>query len=172
MGVVYAVPKFEQCLQLSKANLEKRSGLYTKGKSEGGFPGIEITVAPEIIILNGRGYLETIEFKCLPDTIDPRKWKEVKIMKKIVLFLIFIIMLTMVGCAELRNHTQVEQKYGPPAKKEEREGTIVYYYYFEGRRKRIPYERYKSTYEFTFDKDGNLIDKKRYFTQPTLEEVK
>lgn len=71
--IVYAVPKFEQCLQMLKANLEKRGGYYTKAKSEGGFPGIEIIVKAEFIMLNGEGYSQTIEFRCFPDTIDPRK---------------------------------------------------------------------------------------------------
>lgn len=90
-------------------------------------------------------------------------------MKKFVLFLNLIFVFTILGCAELKTHTQVEQKYGSPAKKEEREGILIYYYYFEGRRQRIPYERYKSTWEFIFDKDGNLIEKRKYFTQPAAE---
>lgn len=90
-------------------------------------------------------------------------------MKKIVWFFILVLVVTMIGCAESKNQTQVEQKYGPPAQKEETDGKTIYYYYFEGRRQRIPYERYKSTFEFIFDRDGKLIEKRKYLSQPTAE---
>jgi hypothetical protein len=73
--LVHAVPKFEQCLQLLNDAFERRSKFYTKAKSEGGFPGIEIKISPEQVLImeSGDGYFRSIVFKCLPDTIDPRK---------------------------------------------------------------------------------------------------
>jgi hypothetical protein len=89
-------------------------------------------------------------------------------MKKLIL-LAMLIGLLIIGCARLTLN-QVEQKYGPPAKKEVVNDKIIYYYYFSGRRLRIPYERYEGVcWEFTFDKEGKLINKRKYYTQPTLE---
>jgi hypothetical protein len=99
-------------------------------------------------------------------------------MKKIlsalmITFIVLILVTLLFGCAGVTTQAQVEQKYGPPAKKEMVDDKIIYSYYFSGRRLRIPYERYENMcWEFTFDKDGKLISKRKYFSQPTLEEVK
>jgi len=99
-------------------------------------------------------------------------------MKKIfsvlmITFMVLILVTLILGCAGLKTLTEVEQKYGPPAKKEVVNDKIIYYYYFSGRRKRIPYERYENVcVEFTFDKDGKLINQRKYFPQPTPEKVK
>ena len=68
-------------------------------------------------------------------------------MKKIlsvlmITFIVLILITILFGCAGL-TLTQVEQKYGPPAKKEVVNDKIIYYYYFSGRRLRLPFERYK-----------------------------
>ena len=82
-----------------------------------------------------------------------------------------ILITVLFGCAGL-TQTQVEQKYGPPAKKQVVNDKIIYYYYFSGRRARPPFERYNVCVEFTFDKDGKLINKGKYYPQPTLEKAK
>ena len=72
--LIEAVPKFEQCLQRMKEFSERHNNAYLKGKSEGGFPGIKIEKLPsEGLMLTGEGLIQTIEFKCFPDTVDPRK---------------------------------------------------------------------------------------------------
>ena len=69
-----AVPKFEQCMQRMREFSERNNDAYLKGKSVGGFPGIKIEKLPSLgLMLSGEGFIETIEFKCFPDTIDPRK---------------------------------------------------------------------------------------------------
>jgi len=86
-----------------------------------------------------------------------------------ITFIVLILVTLLLGCAGLTTLTEVENKYGPPAKQEVVNDKIIYYYYFSGRRARIPYERYNVCVEFTFDKDGKLINKRKYFPQPTLE---
>jgi hypothetical protein len=89
-----------------------------------------------------------------------------------ITFIVLILVTILFGCAGV-TQTQIEQKYGSPAKKEVVDDKIIYYYYFSGRRQRIPYERYENVcWEFTFDRDGKLINKRKYFPQPKLEEVK
>ena len=69
-----AVPKFEQCLQSGREYSERQYSLYLKGKSEGEFQGMRIGKSPSGgLMLSEEGLTQTIEFKCFPDTIDPRK---------------------------------------------------------------------------------------------------
>ena len=71
--LLHAVPTYEQCLQMLNDAVARNGRIYTEGKSEGGFQGINITVSPGYILLTGEELTHSIEYKCFPDTIDPRK---------------------------------------------------------------------------------------------------
>lgn len=69
-----AVPKFEQCLQRVREYSERQYTLYVKGKLEEELLGTKLERLPsEGLMLSGEGWKQTIEWKCFPDTIDPRK---------------------------------------------------------------------------------------------------
>ncbi len=94
-------------------------------------------------------------------------------MKKIssvllVIFTVLILITLLLGCADL-NQAKVEQKYGPPAKTETLDDKITYYYYYTYRSLRPPYDPYVWCVDFTFDKDGKLINKREYQAQPNLQ---
>ena len=86
-----------------------------------------------------------------------------------IAFATLILITLLFGCAEL-DQARVEQKYGPPAKEEILNDKIRYYYYFTWRRRLPPYEPYETCLDFTFDKDGKLINKREYLVQPDLRE--
>jgi len=94
-------------------------------------------------------------------------------MRKILLlllitFAILILITLLFGCAEL-NQARVEQKYGPPAKKEIIDDKITYYYYYTYWSLGPPYIAYQWCMDFTFDKEGRLINKREYRAQPNLQ---
>jgi len=92
-------------------------------------------------------------------------------MKKIVSLLpiafLALILTLLFGCAEM-NQAKVEQKYGPPAKKEVIDDRVMYYYYFSERSLKSPYNLENWCRDFTFDKDGKLINKREYLVESDL----
>jgi hypothetical protein len=83
-------------------------------------------------------------------------------------FIVLILMALLFGCAEW-NQARVKQKYGEPAKKEIIDDRIMYYYYFSERSLKSPYNVEKWCLDFTFDKNGKLINKREYLVQPELQ---
>ena len=71
----------------------------------------------------------------------------------LIAFTVLILITLLFGCAGW-NQARVEQKYGPPAKKEIVNDKTTYYYYIYG--------RMQMCLDFTFDKDGELINKREY----------
>jgi hypothetical protein len=72
--LIEAVPKFEQCSQRAGEYSERQYTLYLKGKLEGELLGMKLEkLSSGGLILSGEGWTQTIEWKCFPDTIDPRK---------------------------------------------------------------------------------------------------
>jgi hypothetical protein len=86
----------------------------------------------------------------------------------LITFVILILITLLFGCAEL-TQAKVEQKYGPPAKKEIVDDKIIYYYYYTWRSRLPPYEPYQTCLDFTFDKNGKLINKREYLIQSDLQ---
>jgi hypothetical protein len=82
-------------------------------------------------------------------------------MKKIssgllIAWIVLISITLLFGCAEW-NQARVERKCGPPAKKEIVDDKTIYSYYFSGRR--------QVCVDFSFDKDGKLIDKREHYDE-------
>ena len=101
-----------------------------------------------------------------------------KIFEVLVIAFFVLILATLIhGCSGLTTLTEVKDKYGPPGKNEVVNDRIISYYYFSEERALVPtqrnvYERYDVCEEFTFDKDGKVINKRKYLAQPTSEKVK
>jgi hypothetical protein len=78
-------------------------------------------------------------------------------MKKISpAFIVSIFMVLLFGCSGW-NQASIEKKYGPPAKKETMDDKTIYSYYFSGRT--------QMCVDFSFDKEGKLIEKKGYYDE-------
>jgi hypothetical protein len=86
----------------------------------------------------------------------------------LVTFTVLILITLLFGCAEW-NQARVEQKYGPPAKKEIVDDKVIYYYYYTWHSRLPPYEPYQTCLDFTFDKNGKLINKREYLLQSELQ---
>jgi hypothetical protein len=101
--------------------------------------------------------------------------KKVSIIKSLILVLILAVIL--LTCAHTLS--QIEEKWGPPAKIEKFEDRTIYYYYFQkGKGSAIAFGRGPVVIrgdssvgwwvvELTFDKEGNLMKKREYWKQPT-----
>jgi hypothetical protein len=91
-----------------------------------------------------------------------------------------ILVLLFFGCATT-TISQVEDKWGPPAKVEDRGDTIVYYYYFY-KGKGIGYDPGESggivwgqvtggwiVVEIITDRNGKILKKRKYWKQPEIK---
>jgi hypothetical protein len=94
-------------------------------------------------------------------------------MKKLITCL--LIGLFLGGCSTTSTIGEVENKWGPPARIEQRDTTDIYYYHFYKEQGRALVHRgiiiaqgsggwY--TVEITTDKAGNILSKRKYWTQP------
>jgi hypothetical protein len=99
-------------------------------------------------------------------------------MKRVAIALILLLLL--VGC--YKHISKVEHKWGPPAKVEDRGDTIVYFYYFykatgsaiipTGKRGAMVLASGTEgivVVEIITDRSGNILDKRKYWKQPTQQ---
>lgn len=78
----------------------------------------------------------------------------IKLIKKQIPWILMAIFL--VGCGHTLS--EVENKFGPPARVEKETNTITYYYYYQKR-------GYMGVIEFTAKPDGKIINTRKYRTQ-------
>jgi S1-C subfamily serine protease len=92
-------------------------------------------------------------------------------MKRFIILLLAIVFIF--ACKGGGTLKEVRSKWGPPAKVEETEDSIMWFYYFQegtdvwGR----PINRYVVV-EIVADKNGNVLDKRKYWRQPEEEPKK
>jgi hypothetical protein len=108
-----------------------------------------------------------------PSVFKPKKGEN---MKKLIFLLALIV---IGGCASLNTLSDLQEKFGPPGKIEGTDDTTTYFYYFyKGKSSGgaiaargvviASSQSYSGwiTYEFTADKTGTIIKKRKYWAQP------
>jgi len=85
-------------------------------------------------------------------------------MKKTLLVLVAMVIFLCACWHYAANISEIESKWGPPAKVVRNDQTIKYFWHFN----EAGYGRseYWMTYEFTCDSEGKIISKRSYPKQP------
>ena len=93
---------------------------------------------------------------------------------KILLVAVIFLALALPCC--YKNISQVERRWGPPARVEVVNGELIYYYYFyinrgSGYISKYGFWNYATesgvvTYEIRTDRDGKILGKRKYWKQP------